>query len=128
MYLDKWTNGVDFIQIFDDFGLIFIVAFDENSGVGLVQLHLPPKHRHQLLVAHLHDLDELGEDGMAVDGDHLGKKIPLPFLPICSCQNFLASHLGTDWLSWLGLGNQVGSTTDHPELLPTQHTKKSKND
>ena len=26
---------------------------------------------------------------------------------------FLPSHFCTDWLSWLGLGNQVGSTTDH---------------
>ena len=36
-----------------------------------------------------------------------------PFHPLSSCQTFLASHLRTDWLSWLGLGNQVGSTTDH---------------
>ena len=27
--------------------------------------------------------------------------------------DLLASHFRTDWLSWLGLGNQVGSTTDH---------------
>ena len=26
---------------------------------------------------------------------------------------FLASHFHTDWLSWLGLGNQEGSTNDH---------------
>ena len=36
-----------------------------------------------------------------------------PFYPLSSCQTSLASHFPTDWLSWLGLGNQVGSTTDH---------------
>ena len=36
-----------------------------------------------------------------------------PFYPLSSCQTFLASHFRTDWLSRLGLGNQVGSTTDH---------------
>ena len=38
---------------------------------------------------------------------------------------FLASHL---WPSWLGLGNQLGSTTDHLQLLPTQHIERSKYD
>ena len=36
-----------------------------------------------------------------------------PFHPLSSCQTFLASHICTDWLSWLGLGDQVGSTNDH---------------
>ena len=36
-----------------------------------------------------------------------------PFLVLSSCQIFLASHFHTDWLSWLGLGNQVGLTTDY---------------
>ena len=39
---------------------------------------------------------------------------------------FLASHFRTDWLSLLGLGNQVGSTTDHLLLLPIQLTERSK--
>ena len=34
-----------------------------------------------------------------------------PFYPLSSCQAFLASHFCTDWLSWRGLGNQVGSIT-----------------
>ena len=34
-------------------------------------------------------------------------------LPAFPCQIFLGSHFRTDWLSRLGLGNQVGSTTDH---------------
>ena len=34
-------------------------------------------------------------------------------LPAFHCQNFLASHFRTDWLSRLELGDQVGSTTDH---------------
>ena len=36
-----------------------------------------------------------------------------PFYPHSSCLTFLASHFLSDWLSWLGLGNQVGSTVDH---------------
>ena len=36
-----------------------------------------------------------------------------PFYPLSSCQTFLPSHFCTDWLSRLGLGNQVGLTTDH---------------
>ena len=39
--------------------------------------------------------------------------ILLPFYPLSSCQTFLASHFRIDWLSRLGLGKQVGSTTDH---------------
>ena len=42
------------------------------------------------------------------------------------CQIFLASKFHTDWLSQHGLGNQVGSTTDHLELFPTHPTKRSK--
>ena len=38
---------------------------------------------------------------------------PLPSLPAFHLLVFLATHFRTDWLSWLGLGNQVGSTTDH---------------
>ena len=40
----------------------------------------------------------------------------------------LASHFSTDWLSWLELGNQVGSTTNHlpnyylPTTLKDQST------
>ena len=37
----------------------------------------------------------------------------LSFYPLSSCQTFLSSHFRTNWLSWLGLGNQVGTTTDH---------------
>ena len=51
-----------------------------------------------------------------------------PFHPLSSCQTFLTSHFRTDWLSRLGLGNQVDSTTDHLLLLPTQHTERSKYD
>ena len=36
-----------------------------------------------------------------------------PFYPLSSCQDILASHFRANWLSQLGLGNQVGSTTDH---------------
>ena len=36
-----------------------------------------------------------------------------PFYSLSSCQTFLVSHFHTDWHSRLGLGNQVGSTTDH---------------
>ena len=36
-----------------------------------------------------------------------------PFWVLSSCQTILASHYRTNWLSWLGLSNQVGSTTDH---------------
>ena len=35
------------------------------------------------------------------------------YYPLSSCLTFLASHLHTDWLLRLWLGNQVGSTNDH---------------
>ena len=47
-------------------------------------------------------------------------------LPAFPCQIFLASHFCTARLSRFGLGNQVGSTTVHLKLLPTQHTERSK--
>ena len=37
---------------------------------------------------------------------------PLPYYPLSFCQTFLSPHFRTDWLSPLGIGNQVGSTTD----------------
>ena len=37
----------------------------------------------------------------------------VPLYPLSFCQNILAPHFRTDWLSKLGLGNQVGSTTNH---------------
>ena len=47
-------------------------------------------------------------------------KVPIKYffvstslLPAFPCQIFLGSHFRTDWLSHLGHGNQVGSTTDH---------------
>ena len=44
----------------------------------------------------------------------LGKDCFSIFLQLAfHCQVFLASHFHIDWLSRLGLGNQVGSTTDH---------------
>ena len=51
---------------------------------------------------------------------------PLPYIPHSSCQTFLSPHFCTDWLSRLGIGNQVGSTTDHLKLLPKQHTERLK--
>ena len=51
-----------------------------------------------------------------------------PFYPLSSCQTILASHFRTDWLSRLGLGKQVSSSTDHLQLLPTQQTKRWKYD
>ena len=41
------------------------------------------------------------------------QSVMLPWQPDFLLQDLLASHFRTDWLSWLGLGNQVGSTTDH---------------
>ena len=40
--------------------------------------------------------------------------------------DLLASHFCNNWLSWLGLSYQAGSTTDHHSLLPTQHVEISK--
>ena len=37
----------------------------------------------------------------------------VPFLPAFLQSDLLAFHFHTDWLSWLGLSNQVDSTTDH---------------
>ena len=37
----------------------------------------------------------------------------LSLLPTFLLPDLLASLFHTDWLSWLGLSNQVGSTTDH---------------
>ena len=53
---------------------------------------------------------------------------PPSFTRLPPVRPFLVPHFCTDWLSRLGLGNQVGSTTDHLQLLPTQHTKRSKYD
>ena len=39
--------------------------------------------------------------------------LPLPFLHAFLLPDLLASHFRTDWVSCLGLGYQVGSTTDH---------------
>ena len=49
---------------------------------------------------------------------------PSFYWPPSSCQIFCASHFRTNWLSWLGLRNQVGSTTDQLKLFPTQHIKR----
>ena len=38
---------------------------------------------------------------------------PLPFLPTFLLSGLSCLSFPTDWLSRLGLGNQVGSTTDH---------------
>ena len=38
---------------------------------------------------------------------------PLPFSTRFPLSNLSCLHFRTDWLSRLGLGNQVGSTTDH---------------
>ena len=38
---------------------------------------------------------------------------PLPLLSAFLLSDLLATHFRTNWLSWLELGNQVGSTTDH---------------
>ena len=40
--------------------------------------------------------------------------------------DLLASHFSIGWLSWLGLGSQGGSTTDHLQLFLTQHVEWSK--
>ena len=41
------------------------------------------------------------------------KRFPRPLLPTLLLSCLLASYFCTDRLSWLGLGNQAGSTTDH---------------
>ena len=41
------------------------------------------------------------------------KILPLPLQLIFLLTGLLASHFRTNWLSWLGHGNQVGSSTDH---------------
>ena len=65
--------------------------------------------------------------------DNNGLRLPslfatLPYNPLSPATSFLASHFLTDWLSRLGLGNQVGSIANHLLLLPTQDTKRSKLD
>ena len=39
--------------------------------------------------------------------------------PLSYCQSYPSPHFRTNWHSWLGLGYQVGSTTDRLLLLPT---------
>ena len=45
------------------------------------------------------------------------------FYPLSPCLTFLASYFCTDWLSRLGLGNQVVSTTDHLDNCHLPSTK-----
>ena len=51
---------------------------------------------------------------MHVSGRCAPKFFPhFPFYQLSSSQTFLAFHFCTDWLSRMGLGNQVGSTNGH---------------
>ena len=69
VYLNKSSDRIKVVDVRDDLADVVVVAFDENSGVGLMESHPSSQHRHQVLVRHLHDLDELGEDRMLADGD-----------------------------------------------------------
>ena len=69
VYLNKSSDRIKVVDVRDDLADVVVVTFDENSGVGLVESHPSSQHRHQVLVRHLHDLDELGEDRMLADGD-----------------------------------------------------------
>ena len=69
-HLNKSTDGIKLVDVLDDLADVVVVAFDEDSGVRLMQPNLPTKNRHEVLVSHLHDLDELGKDRVLADGDH----------------------------------------------------------
>ena len=68
-YLNKGSDGIKVVDVLDDLADVVVVAFDENSCVRLMKPDPPTQHRHQVLVSHLHDLDELGKDRMLADGD-----------------------------------------------------------
>ncbi len=59
------------VDVSDNFFAVIVISLDKDSGVRLTQFDLAPQDGHQVLVRHLDDLDELWEDGMAVDGNHL---------------------------------------------------------
>ena len=60
----------------------------------------------------VHDHHRRLQKNVSVTFDH-NIHFHFPIYPLYSCQTFLASHFHTNWLSQLGLGNQVGSTTNH---------------
>ena len=68
-YLDKSSDRIKLVDVFDDFCGIVVVTLDENSGKRLVKSDPTTQHGHQVLVSHLHDLYELRKDWMLVDGD-----------------------------------------------------------
>ena len=61
-------------------------------------------------------------------GSFSGYNSVFPLFPYSAflLPDLLASHFCTDWLSCLGLCNQLGSITDHPLFSPTLHAEKSK--
>ena len=61
------------VNVSNNFFVVIVVSLHKNSGVGLTEFDLPPQDGHEVLVRHFDDLDELREDGMAVDGNHLLK-------------------------------------------------------
>ena len=69
----------------------------------------------------LRDLGLFNEDEADlenIDVEDLSRLLQVIFsscylLPAFLMPDLQASHFRIDWLSWLGLGNQVDSTTDH---------------
>jgi len=48
---------------------MFIISFNKDSCVRLIQANFSPQDGDKSLVRHFNDLDELGKDWMFVDGD-----------------------------------------------------------
>ena len=48
---------------------MFIISFNKHTGVRLIQTNFSPQDGNEILVGHFNDLDELGKDGMFVDGN-----------------------------------------------------------
>ncbi len=85
-----------FVFVVDDFVSVFVVSFDEDSGVGLIQFDFSSQDLHQVRIGNFNNFDELGKDGVPVDGDHLfNRKINETFLVniyyldllLCTSQN-----------------------------------------
>jgi hypothetical protein len=48
---------------------MFIIAFNKDAGVRLIQANFSPQDGNEILISHFNDLDELGKDGMFVDSN-----------------------------------------------------------
>ena len=70
---------------------------------------------------HWEALSDRGVDFPVLRGNYLSVLSPLSQKPACPFQIYLTSHFRTELLSRLGLGNQMGSTTD--DLLVHQKIK-----